>query len=286
MQRKTKIILIVCLCIAVCCLVGFSLWFTICQKSYDNSMVYAPGSTYRVGARTYQIPNLPINNGNKVNILKEDFLLQLRNLFIKVNDLFRAEQIAIWPSGGTLLGFVRHKTFIPWDDDIDVHTDVKHKEYLFSPEFSQKAWDIAQLEVIFLMGFNANTATKEGAAVRLRFPNTSTPVCDVFFTTPYQGHIYKIDSWTNSTNYHLSTKEIWNPEWLYPLQENTLIDDMTCTMPNDPHSMLQQQYGPNVLKSMYSRTQLISHQTPFELLSFVWTTHPINKKQHNAPKSH
>jgi hypothetical protein len=258
-------------------LAGISLlvtWYVTSRRSYQETSTFNPGDEYRVQNRVYKIPNLPCDSSNFL-ILREEFMINQRDLFQRITRLLHSQDIIFWPSGGTLLGFIRHGTFMPWDDDIDVHTSLQHRNYLFSKEFSDIALASEGLEVIFLMGFNENYATREGAAVRLRIKDTIVPICDIFFVSEDPEHeerrICKIDSW-NGDVLTFNDKEKWLSEWIFPIEEKT-IDDMIVPLPRNPEQMLKQQYGKTVLEEMRVRSLWISHQTPFDMFSFVWTKH-------------
>lgn len=67
--------------------------------------------------------------------------LRMLDMLIEIDKIFRAHHINYWLDSGTLLGAVRHKGFIPWDDDVDVcvmRTDYKKIKEILLHELPQE----------------------------------------------------------------------------------------------------------------------------------------------------
>ena len=241
-------------------------WYISCNENFAGYI--KPGEDYKIGERSYTLPELPLVGTARV--LKSSFLVKQRELLIHVTMVMKKLNIEHWLSGGTLLGFTRHKTFIPWDDDIDMHTHWKHKDYIFSHEFA-KHLEPFGLEAIFHRGTSASYTTVAGGAARLRMKGSSMPICDILFVKEMSnGKIGKIDRWTD-TKVEYNTKEQWDKDMIFPIRYIS-VDDMVLPHPNKPLETLQVQYGDKVMDKMYSVHWMVSHSYVFKALPFLFKT--------------
>lgn len=54
--------------------------------------------------------------------------MRMLDMLVKLDDVCRRHDIRYWLSSGTLIGAVRHRGFIPWDDDVDI--EMLESDYL------------------------------------------------------------------------------------------------------------------------------------------------------------
>lgn len=60
----------------------------------------------------------------------------------KIVEVCRKENLSYFLAYGTLLGAVRHKGFIPWDDDADVWVPISHYEYVLNAIYSDGTYAV------------------------------------------------------------------------------------------------------------------------------------------------
>lgn len=74
----------------------------------------------------------PLSN---VKVSSSTNIKKLYQLMKDTHELFEKNNITYWLEGGTLLGCIRHKGIIPWDDDLDIAIDREDVSKLKKIEF-------------------------------------------------------------------------------------------------------------------------------------------------------
>lgn len=250
-------------------------WVVVSEENFDRTI--RAGDTYAVGDRTYTLPSVPILNAQfqevgKVKILSDTFLQRQRNLLIATDRLLRRLRIPYFISGGTLIGFTMPglESMMPHDDDLDIHVDFKHRDYLWSSDFAKEC-DKEDLEAVYLRMASTKLAAREGAAVRIRFRGDRMPVLDIFFETqdPKDGLWKKIDAW-GPDGLTYNSREQWSTEAVFPLQRKD-VDGMSLSFPNQPKVLLAKQYSPKVHERIVVPDRMLSHAFPYLVLGeIVW----------------
>lgn len=249
----------------------FIAWVVVSKSTFKSHV--KPGETYKVGDRTYTVPNLPHKTygtneepslDKPVPMLDEKFLIELRQLIIDTFDVLREECVPFWVTGGTLISALLWKSLMPYDDDADISVRWEDRAFVWSKEF-HRALRKRGLEVFFLRGSSLKFATREGSVVRVRRQGSWTPTLDIFVTKELaEGKWAKINSWNGDTVHH-EPKEVWEPGWLFPLRE-VEVDGMMWPVANQGEKCLDKQYGSNWNKFIQSPKELTAtHQFIFGL---------------------
>jgi hypothetical protein len=251
-----------------------SWWAIVSYRTFPRR--FKPGDKYRVGSHESTIPNLPhktyrtnqiASKSNAIPGLDEETLNNMHTLLDKTMNGLREMNVDFYVTGGTLLGAQVWENLIVYDDDLDLTVFWKDRETIWSQEFVDNM-DKHGLEVFYLRGSSLDFATKEGAAVRLRLKNSVVPTCDVFTTYEHaNGKLTKVDSWNGDKIVH-SSKEIWQKDWVYPIQQKEL-GGMMWNLPNQPEKLLQQQYGSDWNKTTMSPHFMLSHKWVFQMTNMV-----------------
>lgn len=184
-------------------------------------------------------------------LTSNDTLDILRKMLKDTHSIFITNNIRYWIDGGTLLGAVRHKGIIPWDDDADlaVLENDKHKFLNLRDIFYEFGYGIANFwggyKIYPLNGtpikhYNRNWHWNKTSKIledREVF-NYKFPFIDIFFVNDFNGKYHFSNKYVRS-NYN---KYYHEKKDLFPLKMYE-FDGFELIGPNNPKPYLDRAFG-------------------------------------------
>lgn len=194
-----------------------------------------------------KIPKGVVNGKYILTDKQYETFIHLKIIFKKFIKLMSERNVTWWCVDGTLLGAIRHKGFIPWDNDIDV--GILYKDYN----------KLIKLTKVNLGNFEMD---KVAIGFRMNLKGIKYPFVDIW-VSDYDGNNninYCTPIYNNlKTFYYASSDNYYNDNdnELFPLK-SVKFENLTVYIPNKSEDNLHRQYGKNCLKvgKVYPHTSL------------------------------
>jgi len=171
--------------------------------------------------------------------LSKKRISELNKLLKTTINILDKHNIMYYADGGTMLGAIRHKGQIPWDDDADICCSIKDYDNIVNlgPLFTKAGYKLYQEKNPKILKVYAEGQWEIGKIdgyERL----VGTPTCDIFFVSKnnvgfYNYHDKRLRTKWSSCYHHESN--------LFPLQEVT-FDKFKIKIPKNPIPYLDRYY--------------------------------------------
>jgi phosphorylcholine metabolism protein LicD len=160
---------------------------------------------------------------------------ELYQLLKDVTEILDKNHIKYWADGGTLIGAVRHKGFIPWDTDVDIAISEEDVEKIFALKDQ-------------LAALNYDVSIADDVVIRV-YPQTGMIYGDARYPHIDIFPMKKVD------NYYVHSTEIIRTAYpkdkfkVYDIEnlEICLFGDIKIYCPNNPLNNIITNYGENVM---------------------------------------
>lgn len=221
---------------------------SIAKTIRENGAKVGPGFTYTINNVEYKVPEtLKFRDPQyMINQSVIDGLYKLLKCFMKLTN---QNHLKIFATSGTLISAIRHKAFMPWDDDIDMG-------YLLEDHDK-----IKKLRAEFLVyGYNLIECTPGFVLQDILHPSVAMDLFMISFAHDKKLR-YAAPIINDLPSFQLSN--FWKKEWFIEDEvinlEKAMICDIEVWVPANPAEILKRHYAPSVLTEVCGVTSTKSH---------------------------
>lgn len=174
-------------------------------------------------------------------LVREEVRTEMLDLLEKVHNTLKKNNIDYWLYAGTLLGYYRHGTLIPWDDDIDIGMDISQMS---------KIEEMANRKEIYIH--------KTSGIWKVNFSETSWfPFVDIFFFKNRNDLLTLCMPLDKNGECTYGITKVWpdemvEPDVIYPTQEVTM-SGIKVNIPNKTKEYIIQTYNEKALTEYWMK---------------------------------
>ena len=208
-------------------------------------------------------------------ITDKNTIYELYKMLYNVHNMLLCNNVPYIASGGTLIGAVRHKGIIPWDNDIDVAIYEKDVPIVLSKNFRS---DMLKL------GYKVENKIKSVGWIRIFLVENKEIGCDLFILKYMKKDGKNILTHNSSKVRNLWPKDYYDVKDTFPLREYK-FGSLVILGPNKYKSYLDRSYGKSWSKVGYITQEPDTHYDLDEPIRLKVTSFLPANKLYKAPAS-